>query len=376
MDEVKEPSPAALKASADLKPLTRISDEEKQAQARKESNGQGEKPQAESGSESAGKVESKKAQPPSSQPARPKTTHTKSFTPLASAKSRQGDGKQNMTVETETVPSIPQSAIGTGDRAGGTRNDGSGTVRSKLSTETIRPKKERKKPTQKARSLNQGTGTYHTRSPLLTSQEFPSTANSSDSSGSSSSTAREPSSEVDSPRSQRRKSPTQQLQRKISFRRPSNYFRTLSDKHLRKASSKADIFEARVANAVEDANSSDSDETFVYESNPPEHRRRHHSRTPSVASQHSTADGQRSGIRNFGDLMDERRVAGKRSMKFSNNPYNDPDTPEGKDGSVRSHTSALWPVRQGRESSEYVRPGLAFHAGLEATDGAFQWCPG
>ena len=252
-----------------------------------------------------------------------------------------------MTVETETVPSIPQSAIGTGDRSAGTRNDGSGTVRSKLSTETIRPKKERKKPTQKARSLNQGTGTQQRRSPFLTSQEFqtsPTKHNTSDSGSSrSSSTAREPSSEVDSPQSRRRDSThsqqQQQLHRKLSFRRPSNYFRTLSDKYLRKASSKADIFEARVANAVEDANSSDSDETFVYESNPPEpQRRRHHSRTPSVASQHSAVDGQRAGIRNFGDMMDERRVAGKRSMKFSNNPYNDPDTPEGKDGSVRSHT--------------------------------------
>lgn len=340
-DDVKEPSPAAVKAAADLKPLTRIADEE--ASAKRESNGHSEKPQAESGSESAGKVESKKAQATSSQASRPKSTHTKSFTPLSSVKSRQGEGKQNMTVETETVPSIPQSAIGTGDRAGSGRNDGSGTVRSKLSAETIRPKKERKKPTQKARSLNQGTGTYRTCSPLLTSQEFPSTGNSSDnSSGSSrsSSTARETSSEVNSPSPKRQPfSQAQQLHRKVSFCRSSSYFRTLSDKYLRKASSKADIFEARVANAVEDANSSDSDETFVYESNPPEpQRRRHHSRTPSVASQHSTADGQRTGVRNMGDVMDERRVAGKRSMKFSNNPYTDPDTPDGKDGSVRSHT--------------------------------------
>lgn len=334
-DDVKEPSPAAVKAAADLKPLTRLSDEE--GQPKKETNGHVEKAQPESGSESAGKVESKKAQSASSQAARPKTTTTKSYTPLASVKSRQGDGKQGMTVETETVPSIPQSAIGTGDRAAGTRNDGSGTVRSKLSTETIRPKKERKKPTQKARSLNQGTGTFSTRSPLLTSHHR--VKDESDGSGSSgsSSTARVPSRDADSPRSLRRYS--HHFRSKLSFRKSSNRLRTLSDKYLRKASSKADIFEARVANAVEDANSSDSDETFVYESNPPEpQRRRHHSRTPSVASQHSTADGQRTGIRNFGELVDERRVAGKRSMKFSNTPYNDPDTPEGKDGSVRSHT--------------------------------------
>jgi len=110
---------------------------------------------------------------------------------------------------------------------------------------------------------------------------------------------------------------------------------------VRKASSKADIFEARVANAVDEANSSDSEETFVYESNPPEPQRRarHHSRTPSVTSSHSVADGQRSaGMRSYGDVMDDRRVAGKRSMKFSNNAYNDTDSPDNKDGSVRSHT--------------------------------------
>lgn len=96
-----------------------------------------------------------------------------------------------------------------------------------------------------------------------------------------------------------------------------------------------------MANAVDEANSSDSEETFVYESNPPEPQRRarHHSRTPSVTSSHSVADGQRSaGIRSFGDVMDERRIAGKRSMKFSNNAYNDIDSPDTKDGSVRSHT--------------------------------------
>lgn len=110
---------------------------------------------------------------------------------------------------------------------------------------------------------------------------------------------------------------------------------------VRAASSKADIFEQRVANAVDEANSSDSEETFVYESNPPEPQRRarHHSRTPSVTSSHSTADAQRSAIRNLGDIMDDsRRVAGKRSMKFSNNAVNDPDSPDGKGGSVRSHT--------------------------------------
>ncbi|KAF2764202.1 hypothetical protein EJ03DRAFT_346377 [Teratosphaeria nubilosa] len=165
-----------------------------------------------------------------------------------------------MTVETETVASIPQSALNPGDRIGSGRVDPSGTLRLKPSTETIRPKKERKKPSQKARSINQGT-----------------------------------------------------------------------------ASSKADIFEARVANTMDEANTSDSDETFVYESNPPEQARRprHHSRTPSVASSHSLADQRPGGVRGLESMMDERRVAGKRSMKFSNTAYNE-DSPDSKNGTIRS----------------------------------------
>ncbi|KAK3058413.1 Vacuolar inheritance and morphology protein, partial [Teratosphaeriaceae sp. CCFEE 6253] len=62
-----------------------------------------------------------------------------------------------MTVETETVQSIPQSALVPGDRNSSGRNDPSGSIRLKPSMETIRPKKERKKPAQKARSINQGT---------------------------------------------------------------------------------------------------------------------------------------------------------------------------------------------------------------------------
>ena len=363
-DDIKEPSPAAVKAAADLRPLTKISDDENQARKREGAGGENEKhtQQGESGSESAGnKSEGKRGrrqsnpQPPSSvnNAPRPKNAQSKSYASLSSAKSRQPEGKQNMTVETETVASIPQSALSAGDRTGGGRNDNSGSVRLKPSNETIRPKKERKKTTHKARSINQGTGMYlSSRSPLLTQQgHFSDGRNDSDdedkkswSSRSSSTVRGEPSSsESSSPRLQpkRNVSFTQHLQRSISFRTPTKYIRTISNKYLRKASSKADIFEARVARDVEEANSSDSDETFVYESNPPDPQRRprHHSRTPSVTSSHSVADQQRGGMRNFGDVMDDRRVAGKRSMKFSNNAYNDLDSPDGKDGgSVRAHT--------------------------------------
>ena len=66
---------------------------------------------------------------------------------------------QSMTVETETVSSIPQVAVGggAGDRSGAGRVD-SGSVRLKRSTETIRPRKEKKKVPRKTPSLNSGTG--------------------------------------------------------------------------------------------------------------------------------------------------------------------------------------------------------------------------
>lgn len=82
---------------------------------------------------------------------------------------------------------------------------------------------------------------------------------------------------------------------------------------------KADIFEAKVASAV-DEDSSDSDETFVYESNPPEPRSRqlrHHSRTPSITSMHSLVD-RKGGSRVAGYHHDGNHgPTGKRSMKFA-----------------------------------------------------------
>ncbi|KAF2213506.1 hypothetical protein CERZMDRAFT_111179 [Cercospora zeae-maydis SCOH1-5] len=170
-----------------------------------------------------------------------------------------------MTVETETVQSIPQSHLAPANDRSAARIESGGTVKLKPSTETIRPKKERKKAAPKTRSVNQGTAT-----------------------------------------------------------------------------SKADLFEARVASAVDEANTSDSDETFVYESNPPEQprRHRHHSRTPSVTSSHSMAEQQRGPIRAYNDTLDGPRVAGKRSMKFSTNPTNPYglDSPDSRNGTVRMHT--------------------------------------
>ncbi len=76
-----------------------------------------------------------------------------------------------------------------------------------------------------------------------------------------------------------------------------------------------------MASAVDEANSSDSDETFVYESNPPEpyvpRSARSHSRTPSSTSLASQVD--QYGARNKANGKDgQHSVAGKRSMKFAN----------------------------------------------------------
>lgn len=90
-------------------------------------------------------------------------------------------------------------------------------------------------------------------------------------------------------------------------------------------SSKADIFEAKVASAVDEADVSDSDETFVYESNPPDpHPSRqygYHSRTPSTTSMASQID-QLAGRSRSGMRDGSHSVTGKRSMKFTNNNYN------------------------------------------------------
>ncbi|GAW20984.1 hypothetical protein ANO14919_104970 [Xylariales sp. No.14919] len=150
---------------------------------------------------------------------------------------------RNMTVETEEVKDMPQLSLI--PNAGGQRANGS--LRTRASNETIKPKKEKKKNTRKTTSVASGN-----------------------------------------------------------------------------ASSKADIFEAKVASAVEEANSSDSDETFVYDSNPPdaERPRRYHSRTPSAASMASQVD--RNGMRSIHAILDNgsHNVHVKKNMKFVTPSYN------------------------------------------------------
>lgn len=69
-------------------------------------------------------------------------------------KSKQDGSTQSMTVETETVPSVPQVALATGPKIEGVN----GTLKTKQSSETIRPKKEKKKTTRKQPAVNSGTG--------------------------------------------------------------------------------------------------------------------------------------------------------------------------------------------------------------------------
>ena len=138
------------------------------------------------------------------------------------------------------------------------------------------------------------------------------------------------------------------------------------------ASSKADIFEAKVASAVDEADSSDSEETFVYESNPPEphsaRAHRFHSRTPSATStvshhDHYGAKGRQEG---------HHSVVGKKSMKFSNNYSPIGYSNEGGDGTVRG------PSQSGRLSSGNTthhhhigRYGRGGHASLFDSDSPF-----
>ncbi|KAL6239223.1 hypothetical protein BDW75DRAFT_153930 [Aspergillus navahoensis] len=208
----------------------------------------------ESGSDSGGnksseQMEENRRRPPFP-PKGPNAISSKRSTTSLSGGSRAkpADGSvRNMIVETETVSSIPQVGLGvnTGERGSSGRVD-PGTLRMKPSTETIRPKKEKRRA-RKPAALTSGT-----------------------------------------------------------------------------ASSKADIFEAKVASAVDEADVSDSDETFVYESNPqdqyPVRQSRYHSRTPSATSMASQVD-QLAGRNRAAIREGNHSVTGKRSMKFTNNTY-------------------------------------------------------
>ncbi|KAL2877382.1 Vacuolar inheritance and morphology protein [Colletotrichum sp. CLE4] len=175
----------------------------------------------------------------------PTVTRQSSVLSNKQGKSKATGEGSSLIVETETVSSIPQVALAPASKL----EASSGTLRAKPSTETIRPKKDKKKTSRKQPTVNSGN-----------------------------------------------------------------------------ASSKADIFEAKVASAVDEANTSDSEETFVYDSNPPdvENRRRFHSRTPSATSMISQADRPGGmGMRSIHEALQGSGAAAaavglKKSMKFVN----------------------------------------------------------
>lgn len=219
---------------------------------------------------------------------------------------------QSMTVETETVTSIPQAPLLSGTGVQGS----SSSLRTKPSTETIRPKKEKRKPTRKQPTVTAGNG-----EPLNSTVLHPRLRHH-QSMGSV------------IPTTEKCVSPTKRCHghhddaadtrpRRSSTRAQSLVIYQMSTLLTRNrlASSKADIFEAKVASAVEEANSSDSEETFVYDSNPPDGRDRplrFHSRTPSATSMVSQID--RSGMRSIHTVMESAcpPMMVKKSMKFVN----------------------------------------------------------
>lgn len=265
-----------------------------------------------------------------------------SFSSLHAVKSRSDAPLRNMTVETETVPSVAQTTIANPDRSVSGRAEGS--LRMKASNETIRPKKNPKQNKRKAPSIHSGTGrshniSYHHHHPSRPDHgPHSATASSFGSPVSYRSVDDRSLLAMSSPSPDRMRRPPPQP---TFF---SQYSYSTTNAIIRKASSKSDVFEHKVASEVNEADSSDSEATFIYESNPAEqpHRSRqhHHSRTPSMTSVVSLHDP-RLAIRNEHKNPDK-----KPSMKFPN-PYNlnngdyDGDRSDGtvRAGSTRAGTS-------------------------------------
>ncbi|KAI1806769.1 hypothetical protein F4811DRAFT_101236 [Daldinia bambusicola] len=205
---------------------------------------------------------------------------------------------RNMTVETEQINNLPGLSIAPNTRSQGAN----GSLRTKASSETIKPKKEKKKHTRKPASVASGN-----------------------------------------------------------------------------ASSKADIFEAKVASAVEEANSSDSDETFVYDSNPPDlgdRPRRYHSRTPSATSIASQVN--RNGGRSVTGMIETTAptMPVKKNMKFVNSYISSgTDGPLGEDdgrGTSRSNIgSARGTGRHHHHPNRWGRNNSSNHLSLFDNESPF-----
>ncbi len=253
-------------------------------------------------------------------------------------KSKTGDlSLQSMTVETETVTSIPQAPLVPGTGVQGS----SVSLRTKGSTETIRPKKEKKKPTRKQPPVTAGNGEPPTdpRVPLFprlrhhqsmgsvvpsAERRVPPPVKCLRRHDDEAATAAAEEDTPLSPLTRHARRQSMIIYSQMSSLLTRHYYHPI-------ASSKADIFEAKIASAVEEANSSDSEETFVYDSNPPDGRERpmrFHSRTPSATSMASQAD--RAGMRSIHAIMESTGppMLVKKSMKFSS-AANNGNTSEG-----------------------------------------------
>jgi hypothetical protein len=287
---------------------------------------------------------------------------TKSSMNSLNAKSSVAEPSERMmTVETETVSSIPQqtTSLAPGSERSTSHHRGvdanGSSLKVKRSTETIRPRKERKRAAKKPSSANVASCT----SPIC--RGSPTSPRHFSISVSLSSTlanmsmyysAHRPvdhvlSSSVDSAASHRpchhrsfvrgEGGPARKTSASSFASLALRYVYPSANVHLSKASSRADIFEESVQNAMEEATSDDSDETFVYESNPPEtspRKGRHHSRTPSGTSIGSGSGDGRGIVRSIAKALDlQRPVPKTRSMKFasSSSNYVTPD----EDGEVR-----------------------------------------
>ncbi|CAI4215098.1 unnamed protein product [Parascedosporium putredinis] len=143
-------------------------------------------------------------------------------------KTKTEGSSQSMTVETETVVSVPAVGLVVAGPQGG-----NGTLKTRPSSETIKPKKEKKKGSRKQAAVPTGA--------------------------------------------------------------------------------------AKVASAVDEADDSDSEETFVYDSNPPDGPRRFHSRTPSATSMMSQAE-RANAMRSIHSVMESTGppISLRKNMKFVN----------------------------------------------------------
>lgn len=265
-----------------------------------------------SGSES-GSVKGDRRRPSFSVPPTLATRQSSASVKTNAPKSKPSEGSaQHMTVETETVTSIPQVSLAPVP----TKEGGNGTLRAKPSSETIRPKKEKKKTNRKHPNVTSGTGETHylsstVHAPRLRHHQSMRSVSSTTDALISPTKLCVQSTCDDEARSPRRSSTP-------NIRNAYTMAGLLTK--TRAASSKADIFEAKIASAVDEADTSDSEETFVYDSNPPDtgdRPRRYHSRTPSATSMVSQVD--RNGMRSIGSIMENPGPSGvKKNMKFVN----------------------------------------------------------